>query len=56
MSIFDAIKNSVLENFNTSVTIADILLGLAVSFLAGCSFSTFTSGSTGRYPSTKGSL
>ncbi len=35
MSIFDAIKNSVLENFNTSVTIADILLGLAVSFLAG---------------------
>ena len=35
MSIFDAIKNSVLENFNTSVTIADILLGLAVSFAAG---------------------
>lgn len=35
MSIFDAIKNSVLENFNTSVTIADILLGLAVSFIAG---------------------
>ena len=35
MSIFDAIKNSVLEGFDTSITTADILLGLAVSLLAG---------------------
>ena len=35
MSIFDAIKNSVLEGFDTSITTADILLGLSVSLLAG---------------------
>jgi len=35
MSIFDALKNSVLEGFNTSLTITEILLGLAVSLLAG---------------------
>ena len=35
MSIFDAIKNSVLEGFDTSVTTMDILLGLGVSLLAG---------------------
>lgn len=35
MSIIDAIKNSVLEGFDTSVTAADILLGLITSLLAG---------------------
>ncbi len=35
MSIIDAIKNSVLEGFDTSVTATDILLGLLVSLLAG---------------------
>ncbi len=35
MSIFDALKNSVLEGFNTSLTITEILLGLAISLLAG---------------------
>lgn len=35
MSIFDAIKNSVLEGFDTSLTVTDILLGLSVSLLAG---------------------
>lgn len=35
MSIVDAIKNSVLDGFNTSLTITEILLGLAVSLLAG---------------------
>jgi len=35
MSIFDAIKNSVLEGFQTSITTMDILLGLGVSLLAG---------------------
>ena len=35
MSIIDAIKNSVLENFDTSVTPANILAGLAVALAAG---------------------
>ena len=35
MSIFDAIKNSVLEGFDTNITTGDILIGLAVSLLAG---------------------
>lgn len=35
MSIFDAIKKSVLEGFDTSITTADIFLGLIVSLLAG---------------------
>ncbi len=35
MSIFDAIKNSVLEGFDTSITATDILLGLGVALLAG---------------------
>lgn len=35
MSIIDAIKNSVLEGFDTSVTTADILLGLMTALLAG---------------------
>lgn len=35
MSVFDAIKKSVLEGFDTSVTGADIVFGLAISFLAG---------------------
>ena len=35
MSILDAIKNSVLEGFDTNVTAADILLGLITSLLAG---------------------
>lgn len=35
MSIFDAIKNSVLEGFDTSVTTMDIFLGLCASLLAG---------------------
>ena len=35
MSIIDAIKNSVLEGFDTSVTTTDILLGLLTSLLAG---------------------
>lgn len=35
MSIFDALKNSVLENVTTSVSMGDILLGLALSLLAG---------------------
>ncbi len=35
MSIIDAIKNSVLEGFDTSLTAADILLGLGVALLAG---------------------
>ena len=34
MSIIDAIKNSVLEGFDGSLTASDILLGLAVSLLA----------------------
>lgn len=34
MSIIDAIKNSVLEGFDGSLTATDILLGLAVSLLA----------------------
>ena len=35
MSIVDALKNSVLEGFNSNLTIMEILLGLAVSLLAG---------------------
>ena len=35
MSIFDAIKNSVLQGFDTNITAMDILLGLGVSLLAG---------------------
>ena len=35
MSIIDAIKNSVLEGFDTSITTTDILLGLMTSLLAG---------------------
>jgi len=35
MSITDAIKNSVLESFNTTLSTADILLGLAMSLAAG---------------------
>lgn len=35
MSIIDAIKNSVLEGFDISITVTDILLGLGVSLLAG---------------------
>ncbi len=35
MSIIDAIKNSVLEGFDTSLTMADILLALGLSLLAG---------------------
>ena len=35
MSIIDAIKNSVLEGFDTNVTSMDILLGLGASLFAG---------------------
>lgn len=35
MSVIDAIKKSVLENFDTSLTSADILAGLAVAVAAG---------------------
>ena len=35
MSIIDAIKNSVLENFDTTLTMADIVTGLAVAMAAG---------------------
>lgn len=35
MSVFDAIKKSVLEGFDTSVTGADIVFGLVLSFAAG---------------------
>ncbi len=35
MSIIDAIKNSVLEGFDTSLTVTDILLALGASLLAG---------------------
>ena len=35
MSIFDAIKNSVLQGFDTNITPMDILLALGVSLLAG---------------------
>ena len=37
MSITDALKNSVLEGFSTSISTADILLGLAMSLIAGLS-------------------
>lgn len=35
MSVFDAIKNSVLEGFDTSISGIDIILGLAVALLGG---------------------
>ena len=35
MSVIDAIKNSVLENFDTTLSSADILAGLAVAIAAG---------------------
>ena len=35
MSIFDAIKNSVLDGFDTNLSTMDIFLGLGVSLLAG---------------------
>ena len=35
MSIFDALKSNVLKDFNTSVGIEDILLGMTLSLLAG---------------------
>ena len=35
MSIIDAIKKSVLQGFDTSITAMDILLALGVSLLAG---------------------
>lgn len=35
MSIIDAIKNSVLEGFDTSLTVPDILFSLGLSLLAG---------------------
>lgn len=35
MSIFDAIKKSVLEGFDTSISGVDIIFGLGVAFLAG---------------------
>lgn len=35
MSIFDALKNSVLEGFEASLTTGDILMGLLASLLAG---------------------
>ena len=35
MSIFDAIKKSVLEGFSSDITFADIILSLIVAFLAG---------------------
>lgn len=35
MSIIDAIKNSVLENFDTTLTAPNIIAGLAVAILAG---------------------
>ena len=35
MSIFDALKNSVVNNFNTNVSMGQMLLGLSVSLLAG---------------------
>ena len=35
MSIFDAIKKSVIEGFDTSISGVDIIFGLVVAFLAG---------------------
>lgn len=35
MSIFDAIKKSVLEGFSSEITLADIIISLVVAFLAG---------------------
>ena len=35
MSIFDAIKKSVLQGFSAEITLADIMLSLAVAFLSG---------------------
>ena len=34
MSIIDAIKNSVVENFDTTLTAPDIIVGLLVAILA----------------------
>lgn len=35
MSIFDAIKKSVLEGFSSEITVADIFLSVGVAFIAG---------------------
>lgn len=35
MSIFDAIKKSVLEGFSSEITLSDIIISLIVAFLAG---------------------
>lgn len=35
MSVFDAIKKSVLEGFSAEITLADIILSLVVAFLSG---------------------
>lgn len=35
MSIFDAIKNSVVEGFSSEVTLADIIIALALAFVTG---------------------
>lgn len=35
MSIFDAIKKSVLEGFSTEITLSDIILSLGLAFLSG---------------------
>ncbi len=35
MSIFDAIKKSVLEGFSPSITLADIIIALALAFVSG---------------------
>ncbi len=35
MSIFDAIKKSVLEGFSSEITLSDIIISLVVAFLAG---------------------
>lgn len=35
MSIFDALKKSVLEGFSSEITLADIVISLAVAFLSG---------------------
>ena len=35
MSVIDAIKNSVLENFDTTLSSGDIMAGLAVAIAAG---------------------
>ena len=35
MSVIDAIKNSVLDNFDTTLSSGEIMAGLAVAILAG---------------------